>query len=248
MPVRAFHRLHPVRRFHGGLPLKPQPPKPLRGFPPIPTRCTARHKENAARRPVAAATRQPWCSCSASRQGSSPDDSRVAGSASIIGGPPLPLKAQHFRRVFLICRAVHRSPFGGAPLNPRPPKPLRGSPPVPSTAGGCRLGASAAAGVRPPPSSSFVLPRLQAQTQQGRGYAPLRRGPAGSAISLLLSVRPLSSSSPSSVLAADAPTTPPAVPRFIRCSVPTHRPPIFGAVLFRPSFHAARLIKNHKKA
>ena len=115
VPVRVFHPLHPVRRFHGGLPLKPQPPKPLRGFPPVPTRCKALAQGNAARRPVAAATRQQEGSCSALGRGPPADDSRCAGFAAIIGGSSPPLQAQHFRRVSLRAVPCIAPQVGGLP-------------------------------------------------------------------------------------------------------------------------------------
>lgn len=150
-------------------------------------------------------------------------------------------------RVFHPLHPVHRF-HGGAPLNPRPPKPLRGSPPVPSTARGV-VGASTAAGVRPPPSSSVVLPRLQAQSQQG---ARLRFAPLWSLLGLLFSccsrfVRPPPRFRPPSSRLTH-PRLPLPCPVSIRSSVPTDRPP-FNWGRFRSDrlFHAARLIKIHKK-
>lgn len=118
VPVRVFHRLHPVHRFNGGLPLKPQPPSRKRLSPrPDATQGTA--QGNAARRPFAAASqasRQQEGSCSAFRRGPPADDSRCAGFAAIIGGSSPQLQAQHFRRVSLCAVPCSAFPIvGGLP-------------------------------------------------------------------------------------------------------------------------------------
>lgn len=117
VPVRVFHPLHPVHRFHGGLPLKPQPPKPLRGFPPVPTRCKALAQGKAALRPAAAATRQPPNGRMQGFAAGVPPPMIAAPQASrlLLAGPPLPLKALHFRRLSLCAVPCIAPQVGGLP-------------------------------------------------------------------------------------------------------------------------------------
>lgn len=166
------------------------------------------------------------------KRGSSPCCSRFAAAGGLMlgfpfRGPPLnaatrhqwgtpPLQAQHFRRVSL-CAVPCIAPqfWGGSPKTPAPPSRYAAFPPSPArrrVSSGCvnrcrRSSSTVVVGC--PPSFAGAVPAKKTRFR----YAPLRFF-AGTAFLLLLSVRPPSSSFPSSVLAVDAPTTPAAVPRF----------------------------------
>lgn len=93
----------------------------------------------------------------------------------LLAGPPLPSKPSISAAFPYVPCLASLPRWGGSPKPPPPRAAWRHSP-RPQHGGGCRLGASTAAGVRRPPSSSVVLPRLQAQYQQKTRfrYAPLR--------------------------------------------------------------------------